>query len=194
MFNINIKKNKGFTLVETMVAVFILSLTIISLMTVVSRSLFASRYSRDEITANYLLQESIDYIRNDRDSMVFLSGDGGDKNWEKFITEKYSLCFKDSGCYFDVLDSLKKPDSTENIKECNSSGDQTLCPPFYFNKDSYAVFYNYQEKGVESVFRRKIVFEINPDNKDEIFVEATVYWTNGDISKSRSLKTSLLRW
>lgn len=183
----------GFTLVETMVAVFILSLTIISLMTVVANSLFASRYSRDEITVNYLLQEAVDYVRNDRDSSIFLSNSSVDDAWIKFV-EKYKECTDENqGCTLDVYTALKDPFSP-NIKKCDSapSPDETNCPPFYYRDDSETSIYNY-EGGAETSFRRKIVFK-EGSSPDEIIMKATVYWINGDATKSRSLQTSLLKW
>lgn len=209
MFNLKIKKNKGstftpnffkkanlvggFTLVETMVAVLILSLMIISLMTVVANSLFASRYSRDEITVNYLLQEAIDYIRNDRDTTMFLSNQPAEKAWEIF-TKKYQDCQDEQGCYFDIFTSLKDP-SSSYVKKCdyNSGQSETTCPPFSYDPDAEISFYNY-EKEEDIGFQRKIVFKVNEKNPDEIIVKATVYWQNGDAPKSRSLQVSLLRW
>jgi len=195
MFNFKIKKNKGFTLVETMVAVFILSMIIISLMAVVARSLFASRYARDEITANYLLQEAVDYIRNDRDTFAFLASEITNETWENFI-DKYKNCEDPTrGCYVDVYLSLTNPTLPVTVRECpyNSNQAITTCPKLLYNPNSTNSFYNYDD-GQETNFRRKIMVNVNPTNRDEIIVEAIVYWVNGDISKSRSLKTSLWRW
>ena len=195
MLNYKIKNNRAFTLVETMVAVFILSLTIISLMSVVASSLFYSRYSRDEIIVNYLLQEAVDYIRNDRDSIVFLNDENIDDNWEKFI-EKYKDCTDEqNGCILDVYANLQDPNSFSVTKcEYSDSEDKTLCPPFYFNSDPKFYFYNYKFEGVETSFQRKIVLKRNSSNPDEVLVEAKMFWKNGDNSKTRELKTSLLKW
>lgn len=197
MFNQRIKNNKGFTLVETMVAVFILSLVIISLMTVVARSLFASRYARDEIISNYLLQEAVDYIRNDRDTIIFLdNNEDSKKTWQDFI-DKYKNCIdEDRGCYIDVFTSLEDPNSSNNIKQCdyNNEGAVTTCPNFFFDASSDNYFYNYEKKGSESNYKRKILFTVNPENPDEVIVKVTVYWINGDVTKSKSLQTSLTRW
>lgn len=186
----------GFTLVETMVAVFILSLTIISLMSVVASSLFASRYSRDEITVNYLLQEAVDFIRNDRDSAVFsyLDAASVDEMWEKFI-DKYNVCIEENqGCTIDVYAGTKDP-SSSFVKKCDSDSffNETTCPPFFYQDDSESSIYNYEETGSKTSFRRKIFFKVG-DNRDEIMVKATVYWLNGNTVKSRSLQTSLLKW
>ena len=72
MRNSKLQKDRGFTLIETMFAVIIMAFSITIFMNVVANTLFSARYAKNEITANYLAQEAIDYIRNDRDSIVFL--------------------------------------------------------------------------------------------------------------------------
>src|ERR1035437_640976 len=121
-----IKKNKGFTLVETMFAIYILTFTIVGLMTVVANSLFAARYAKDEITANYLLQEAVDYIRNDRDSTVFLGSGSGTttNNWNNFFG-KYSSCSDPNGCYFDILNGVLNGGAIK--KQCSGG----VCPYLY---------------------------------------------------------------
>lgn len=193
MNNSKIKKNKGFTLVETMFAVFILTFTIVGLMTVVANSLFAARYARDEITANYLLQEVIDYVRNDRDTTVFLGAVAGPTNWANFLT-KYKNCSND-GCYFDVLKG-----TTPKMCNLQASSNGSRCPFLYYDeKATDTPFYtndnNLGNTGkVKTNFQRKILVTQNLENPDEIDVAVTVYWKNGGLTKFRSLETSLLKW
>ena len=194
MINKQIKNNKGFTLVETMFAVFILTFTIAGLMTVVANSLFAARYARDEITVNYLLQEAIDYIRNDRDTIVFLGGGAGstDTPWNNFYT-KYSNCSNTYGCYFDVLTIILNPlNPSAGPQRCSISDS---CPYLYYDKDATSgSFYTYDtNNGVKTNFQRKIIVKqaINPD---EIDVTVTVDWKNGGLPVTRSLETSFMKW
>ena len=190
---IDLKKNKGqyskgFTLVETMFAVVILTFTIVALMTVVASSLFEARYARDEVTVNYLLQEVIDAVRNDRDTTVFLSANG---NWNDFLSH-YTQCSNEStGCYFDVL----SPNSTP--KQCNiDSG----CPYLYYNQNADVTPYYVNDDGsgmtgmAKTSFQRKIVVKVNGSNPDEIDVTVTISWLNGGMALSRSLNTSFLKW
>src|SRR3989344_1483237 len=81
------KKNMfrtGFTLVETLVAIFILSMAITSAMTVAQSSLQASFYSRDRISAYFLAGEAIEMIKNKRD-------ENGIKNFEYPLLDVYWL-------------------------------------------------------------------------------------------------------
>ena len=214
-----IKKNKvlnkgGFTLIETMVAVFILTLTLASLLTIVANSIFDSRYARNEIIANYLLQEAVDSIRNNRDTIAFQHYDDGSGNgpgtWNIFLN-KYGYnngsssgtCFVDSlttstaGCYIDPVDASKIP------LPCSVSGDfgDSECPVLSF--DSNATnnnFYTYAVKDTsgnslpKSNFKRQIVMKMSDTNTDELDVRVTLEWLNGGLLRSRSLQLSLLNW
>src|SRR5574343_579243 len=107
-------KHGGFTLVEALTAIFILTFVVVGLMTVVSDSLFATKYAKDEITANYLLQEAIDYVRNDRDTRVFLNTTKGmDEAWSAFYQTYANANCHLEGCALDA-----------NV----SGGNLTACP------------------------------------------------------------------
>jgi len=195
-FRKNEKTKRGFTLVETMVAVFILTLIIISLMTVVANSLFSSRYSRNEITANYLLQEVADYVRNDRDTTVFLQNGETEVPWQEFVN-KYNFCLyvdKKSGCYLNVFDTIN---SLGEIKQCItnfSDQEPTGCPYLYYDSNAEnSAFYTYDENNtVQTIFQRKIYFK--EINVNEVMFVITVYWKSGSVTKSKSLNIHLTRW
>ena len=181
----------GFTIVEALFAIFILTFVIVGLMTVVSNSLFSARYARDEITANYLSQEVVDYIRNDRDTIVFLGGGNiEDKTWNGFVN-KYENCQSESGCYFNVLDTMN---NSGMIKRCDIDG----CPYLYYDADAKITpFYLEGDDDLDKTgktltkFIRKVKVTLN---NDEMIVTVTVSWKNGSIPKERVLQTSLTNW
>lgn len=59
---------KGFTLVETMVAVTIIMFAVTGPLFTASRSIVAAQIARDHLTASYLAQEGIEYVRAMRDN------------------------------------------------------------------------------------------------------------------------------
>lgn len=75
-------KKTGFTLIETLIAISIFSVAIVTLMTVLSSGITNINNAKKKITATYLAQEGIEYIRNKRDTEVFL----GTTSWGSFIT------------------------------------------------------------------------------------------------------------
>jgi len=187
----------GFTLVETLVAVFILTLAVTSLLSLTSKSLFSARYARNEITADYLLQGAADYVRNERDTIAFQQDTSGG-GWNNFFNTfgsptSSTLCFSPNGCYFDVNNN-----DNLSVKACNSIATfgTIKCPVFYYDPNAAnGGFYNYNSStGNLSNFKRKIYFKTNPDNPNELFVTVTVEWFNGTLVQSRSLYMSLLNW
>lgn len=61
-------KTKGFTLIEVMVAVFVLIVGVLGAFTVVQNITFSSQIASSKLTATYLAQEGIELVRNQRDS------------------------------------------------------------------------------------------------------------------------------
>jgi len=59
---------KGFTLVETMVAITILTLAVTGALFTANTALVAASIARDQLTASYLAQESVEYVRWMRDN------------------------------------------------------------------------------------------------------------------------------
>lgn len=175
----------GFTIVETMVAIFILTIALTSLINLTARSLFAARYARNEITANYLAQEAADYIRNERDTIAFqkrFSSGSWNSFLNKFGLSGNQLCFSTNGCYFGVNDSL-----ATSIVSCSGE-----CPLLKY-RDTGNSYYYYAPSGENSIFRRTVKMEMS-SNPDEVYVTVTVSWNNGNAPKSKVLRFSLLKW
>src|SRR3989344_5287897 len=78
-------KNKGFTLVETLVALSIFSVSILGLLVALSQGLADTGYAKKKVAAAYLAQEGIEYIRNMRDTFMIYSNDP-QTGWEDFKT------------------------------------------------------------------------------------------------------------
>ena len=75
------QKNKAFTLLETLVAISIFTVSILGIMSVLASGISNANYAKQKMTASYLAQEGIEYIRNMRDTNVLYSVNGG---WNGF--------------------------------------------------------------------------------------------------------------
>jgi type II secretory pathway pseudopilin PulG len=202
MANTKIKvKNKkisicegGFTLVEAMFAIFILTFVVVGLMTVVSSSLYSARYAKQEITMNFLIQEALDGIRNDRDSSVFL----GDEHWQDFVDKYTGACEEGVGCQIEI--------GVGGIEEIKSCGSDNSC-------GKADVPYNHASEGENTYMRRYVIAKsvlqkldpytegeeeptISANNTPELEIEVFVIWEprNSSLSKERSAKMTLLDW
>jgi len=71
--------HKSFTLIEVVVAVFVLTIGVLAVFNVVQNITVYSRISSSRLTAVYLAQEGIELVRNQRDSN-WLAGDSWDSN------------------------------------------------------------------------------------------------------------------
>lgn len=174
---------KGFTLLETLVAVFILTLALTGPIYIASLAIRGSVESRDNISAYHLAQEAIEVIRNKRDYLS-LQSDIRPENWlignfRGGITGGVS-CMNPAGV----------PNSVACYMTRNSTGVYTFtqcsgaCAPLLFNPNGSIL---YGETGligaVESKFTREIYLQtasqdngsgINPLR--EVDVVVTIKW------------------
>ena len=73
---------RGFTLVETLVAIAVIATAITGPLYAVQQSLNASRTARDQLIASALAQEGVEFVRNTRDSNYIWTLNGGTaRNW-----------------------------------------------------------------------------------------------------------------
>jgi len=161
--------NRGFTLIETLVAISILLVSISAPLTIASRSLAASFFARDQITAFYLAQDAVEYIRNARDNN-FLSN----VNW--------LLGFPDTtGLAFTV-------DTTDGTMALCGGG---ACPFLEYNDTTG--FYNYGDAGAsDSIFIRSV--SITTINVHEVIIAVTISWSTGTFMRTFSVKENILDW
>ena len=171
---LTLKKNsRGFTLVETFVAITVLAFALTGPLLIVSSGLVSARYARDEITAFYLASEATEYVRNIRDSNI-LSGLTGSSNWLSSL----SLCMSGNTCVVDV------PNNT--VLAANFCGSAS-CPLRIQNN-----VYGYQSGAPSSIFTRTVNIVRENDNESSIFV--TMSWKTEDLPvRVFKVKETILR-
>jgi prepilin-type N-terminal cleavage/methylation domain-containing protein len=169
-----INKKFGFTLVETLVAISILSLSILAGFTAVQNGLKSSLTAKNQVVAFYLVQEAMEYIKNRRDNNALDFINGGVSTWLTGL----SSCANPSVCYIDV--------PTDTITAC--SGVNTTCPNLVI-KNSNGL-YGYNAAGVTTNFKRAISYQMV--NADEITVTIWISWTQGITTKSFQVTQTLL--
>ncbi len=185
---------KGFTLIETLVAVLLLATAITGPLTIASKGLTATLVAKDQFTAFYLAQDAMEYVRYVRDSNCLSSGGGADgcgvgvwlaglgswggSSWS-------GGCFGASGCY---LDSLNDPATNPPIA-CT-----TTCP--VMNYDSTIKKFTYPPSGVTTPQQFRRTVQITNTTADEAVVTVTVAWTDvaGVTHVPAIVRENLLRW
>ncbi len=167
---------QGFTLIETLIALTVLLMIITGPLSLATKSISASVFSQNQITASYLAQEAVEYIINIRDNNS-LQGNG----W----LDGLGLCIPTPGneknCCVDVRN--------DNIKSYPGQCD-------YIKYDASGLYYNYGI-GESTIFKRIIkITKINiGGSNDEARIEVTVQWQEKfGGTKSFTLQEDIFDW
>jgi prepilin-type N-terminal cleavage/methylation domain-containing protein len=169
-------KSRGFTLIEIVIAIFIMSIAVVGVFSAYSMMVILTSDSADRLTASYLAQEGIEVIRNIRD-----------KNW----LNMFCCTNGGAGCPADScdpapawLDGLMSDSvSTKNcIVDYKTTASKAVPVPSwsdgepdYLYIDS-AGFYSLSTEGeTKTKFKRKIILEKKPiDSLNNYALKVTV--------------------
>lgn len=163
------KKEKGFTLLEMLISILIVTIGVLSIYQAVYRYTKRTQLERESFVAAYLCQEGIEIIKNIRDS-----------NWVAGTTWNNGLdaCINTVGCEADY--------------RLSGAGALTLwsSPGRTLYIDGSAGFYKYGNVtgDVETPYARKI--EILSQGTDELDITVTVYWK----TNSMIVRENLYNW
>ncbi len=168
----------GFTLVETLVAISILSLSIAATFTAVQNGIQSSTIARDQTTAFYLAQEAMEFIKNIRDeNALHTIGTETTVNWLAGLSNVST-----DPCYFGKVCKLDSPLKT--VSSCGSaavtSSPPGLCPNI--NQDPTTGLFGYTSGWTPTSFKREIQFQQISAN--EVTVVISMSWTNRTTAQS----------
>lgn len=179
---INKFKNKvrGFTLIETLVAILILVTAITGPLTLAYKGFAAATVARDQITAFYLAQDALEYIRFARDTNRLSGGDWMTGVGGTASVVDLSNCRSSNNCYFDAAGLFPT-----TVQLCSGA-----CPFMKF--DPTAGTYQYTN-GNTTTYRRTV--NIITVNANEVIASTTVTWqsVNG-VNRSATLFEGLTNW
>lgn len=185
-FKKEIAKNKGFTLVETLVAIFILVVAVTGPMSAAQNSLRAAFVARDQVVAYYLAQDAIEFIKNVRD---YESWEGDD--WKDIFTQCISTA--DQQCNFDTVNSV----GSYLIDVCGTGDiDDIKCDPMEIDSDEMYVISGEGDE-VSKYTRAVFMDDLSDSYVDEVEVVVVVEWdTNLFLANNRRvvLQENIYDW
>ncbi len=174
---------RGFTLVETLVAITILLVAIVGPMTIAQRGLQSAFFTQERITATYLAQEGVEVMRAIRDEHM-LSGN----DWMDAMDD--TACTENDGCDYDIkaLDGGDIGDVESTLIDCGESDDECL---LYYNdeedlEDAVYLYHHDQNDGSPSLYTRRISIDEDVSTV-ESEVTVTVSWDSGIFQNERSV-------
>ena len=166
MFSKYKKQNRGFSLIETLVAITVLLVAVVGPLTIAHRALSIARVVRDQTKTVYLIQDAIEYIKNVKDTNV-LEGN----NWRTGL----SVC--STACYIDSIQGT--------ITACSGS-----CPALRY--DASTGLYGYNSAWSETSFVRTIT--ITDLNTNESSISIQMDWNTGTLNHTLTSVANILDW
>ena len=174
------KKQKGFTLIEALVAISILLIAVTSPMVIAQKGLTDAVLSKDEATASFLAQDGIEAVKNIRDNTA-LSAQAGNSvsNWLQGLTQ----CESPSYCNIDtksltILPYPYNPPAQQDPSPIEVVRNSTNGQFMYFGGLNVQPIFNSTTVS-STMFSRKIVITqpFLATNPNEAEVTVTVSWT-----------------
>jgi len=173
---------RGFTLIETLVAISLLSIAIVAPMSLTSQSLSAAYYARDQITAFNLAQEGLESVRAIRDAQILeISRTANAEGVDLFGPIPVNQNF--------TIDS-RVTNAPQAMHVCPSTG----CPPLQTDGELYGYDVD-TVNWITTNFTRTLRASYVGSSHDEIRIAVTVSWP----TVSRQIRTftiyeNLYRW
>ncbi len=143
----------GFTIIELVVSIFILSIAVVGVFSAFSMVTILTSDTADQLTATYLAQEGMEIVRNIRDT-----------NWLNMDAE---YCAFAEGCPVSwVYGLVSLPDCSSGTPGCHAdyTSDSMLAGSgghLYLKNDNKDALYDYNENGggTPTKFERKIIVD-----------------------------------
>ncbi len=162
------KPNAGFTMIETLVAIFIFGITLTATSFIMITNLNTAKSIRNGYIASGLVQEGIEVVRNMRDRDWFLNVPPGANPFGTTI-----------------------PDGTRRVQwDSTTLIAVGVNPPL--KKDSASGLYSYTT-GTDTIFKRTITITTIIPNVEKRIV-AQVQWDERGVTKSLSAEEHLFNW
>lgn len=186
------KNNKGFTIVESLVAISILTVSILATFTAVQGSLKSSLIVKDQVTAFYLAQEAVEFIKNLKDenalndTYCISTGTCSSVDWLHGLSELTS-----DACWYGGTGVSQKTCTVDVYTKtvANCAGGFGTCQNLKQNSTTGAFSYTSGASWVASNFKREV--QISPISSTEVEIIVTMSWNTGNLAKSFQIKESL---
>jgi Tfp pilus assembly protein PilV len=179
--------SRAFTLIETLVAITILMISVVGPLTVAHKGLFAAIYAKEQITAFYLAQDAIEYIRSVRDgNILYRDSNPANAGWDWLAG--LSQCVSGNGLTACTIDT--RPVSLNAASSVSGCGG--TCPQLKEFVTGNQVHYGYGPGGENSSFRRTVRI-IHPlgGRTEEASVSVEIAWTVGGIQRNFVVRENL---
>lgn len=181
--NIHRNTTRGFTLVETMVAIAVLTTSIVGPMYVLQQGVVGSYAARDRLIASGLAQEGVEFVHGLRDNnyLYNMAHPTAPRSWFYGMdgTDSTMNCTQTSSCAIDVY--------YNTVTLCTGT-----CTPLRLSSTGLYNQNPASETNVATRFTRSL--RLVPVNGHEMMVSVIVSWTTGLKTYSLTVSENLQDW
>lgn len=174
---IHARTTKGFTLVETLVAITIIVTAILGPLYAVQQALAASRIARDQLIASSLAQEAVEYVRARRDNIYLY-------NLHTPANRFWLYGFNGQGGP-DCLDNVSAPCYVDPVNNFVTGSAR----PLYINPDGV---YNQLQSGTASPFTRTV--QLTTLSATEVELKVRVTWSTRGVPHETEIVERIHNW
>lgn len=168
-------RERGFTLVETLVAITIIALAMVGPLYAVQQSLNASRSARDQLVASSLAQEAVEYVRSIRDANYLAVLGGGTRSWLQGVDGTGGTTNCATPCIVDPV---------------RGTVSNTIAPL----KLTSSNLYTQQAGSPNTPFTRTVQIAAVPGSTTEVVVTVQVTWSTNGKPYTVTLTERLHNW
>jgi len=171
---------RGFSLVETLVAIAILLIVIVGPMSIATNAANSTSFANQQVIAYFLVQEGLELAQKGRDDFLLASFDDGNAEgsniaWDLFTSSggPFGDCF-DDGCGLEINNGLA---GGVTVIDCTAVAD---CQLYLTSDTDQRSRYTHTASNAEITdFTRVVTMEEVSANKD-ILVTSVVSWRTGN--------------
>lgn len=190
------KPDKGFTLIEALVAVSIVALAVAGPLSAAGSASTAAQIANDKLTAMYLAQEGVEYVRAMRDEEYLKSHHDRDADlsrtaWDHFANggtdRKGSIAACETrSCTIDLWENNMGTGEGRSVNTCS-----TACPSIYQRSDGRYTQDNDSPNTLTPFTRSVRAYDVS---STEERIVSTVTWSFHGVPYSISSSVILTLW
>jgi len=182
--------SRGFTLVETLVAIAIVTIAISGCLFTANRAIVAANIARDQLTASYLAQEGVEYVRMMRDNEYLATYSAGGDAWANFLTGSDAASITQCRATACTLDPTREMGSGSgfSLQPCSGS---TCTAPLYLANGIYT-----ERSDITGATQTPFMRTIQATNitASETSITSTVSWSFHGTTYSVTINDHLTPW
>ncbi len=175
-------KKRGFSLVETLVAISVLLISIVAPLSIASRALQNNLVAQEQYIATTLAQEGIEAVVFLQTQSQLVAIDSGSDPWLWYAALP-PACISASGCAMDFRDTDNTPVVVSTLNCAHSSSPCRV----YFDAAAPRAQYSHVSSGTLTPYSRSIRVIDAGGATNQVIIESTVTWESPNAASTQQV-------